>query len=268
MRLSSQQTSPQKTSSMSKQTTSPDPAALEARDLRLYRLKITIDDTDPPIWRRLEVHAGMEMDSLATAIETVFGWSGEHMGEFNVKGRTIGDDDGWSGAEPDLGPLEDIFGRIQKIKTRAGSKTEKQRRAAELFAAHDLTQERTDANEPGAAHEARDVPTLGDLVPRVRTKFTYTYDFGDDWKHLIEVEKIAPAEPGARYPRCTDGARANPIEDCGGPWGFAELVEAAGNSKHERFADLEEWGLAKWDPAKFPVEQANRELARVFRIKK
>ena len=132
----------------------------------------------------------------------------------------------------------------------------------------DIISAQIQGEEDPAEPDEAILSTLSDLVPRVRTKFTYTYDFGDDWKHLIEVEKIAPAEPGVRYPRCTDGARANPIEDCGGPWGFVELVEAAGNSKHERFADLEEWGLAKWNPAKFPVEQAHRELARVFQIEK
>jgi hypothetical protein len=63
------------------------------------------------------------------------------------------------------------------------------------------------------------------------------------------------------------GARANPIEDCGGLWGYNSLVEAAGNPDHERYADLEEWGMEKWDPEKFSVEEADRKLARVFRRK-
>jgi hypothetical protein len=55
---------------MSKQKPSRDSGEIEPRDLRVYRLKITLRDTDPPIWRRLEVYAGIEMDSLATAIDT------------------------------------------------------------------------------------------------------------------------------------------------------------------------------------------------------
>src|SRR5439155_25017414 len=61
---------------MSKQKSSPGSPEIDPRDLRIYRLKITLGDTDPPIWRRLEVYAGMEMDNLATALDTVFGWSG------------------------------------------------------------------------------------------------------------------------------------------------------------------------------------------------
>jgi hypothetical protein len=54
----------------------------------------------------------------------------------------------------------------------------------------------------------------------VRAKVVYVYDFGDDWRHDIVVEKIVPAEPGVAYPRCTGGQRAAPPEDCGGIWAF------------------------------------------------
>ena len=248
---------------MSKKKSSDGSPEIDPRDLRIYCLKITVGDTDPPIWRRLEVYAGMEMDSLATAIDTVFGWSGEHLGEFNIKGRSIGDDGEWRLDEPDR--LEAPFKQLRKLLQGRASDEQKREQARELL---ESMGSKFQAAEDSSEQDDAGVPTLSDLVPRVRTKFTYTYDFGDDWKHLIEVEKIAPAEPGVRYPRCTDGARANPIEDCGGPWGFADLLAAAGHPEHERFGDLEEWGLAKWDPAKFSVEKSDRALARLFRLKK
>src|SRR3546814_15131316 len=34
---------------------------------------------------------------------------------------------------------------------------------------------------------------IGKLVERGITSFTYTYDFGDDWRHRIEIEEIIPA---------------------------------------------------------------------------
>jgi len=60
-----------------------------------------------------------------------------------------------------------------------------------------------------------------------RAKVVYRYDFGDDWRHDIAVEKIIPAEPGVAYPRCAGGRRDAPPEDCGGIWVF-----------NEQFADL------------------------------
>jgi hypothetical protein len=64
---------------------------------------------------------------------------------------------------------------------------------------------------------------LAQVAAAERAKVVYAYDFGDDWRHDIVVEKIVPAEPGIAYPRCTGGRRAAPPEDCGGIWAFNEL---------------------------------------------
>ena len=56
-----------------------------------------------------------------------------------------------------------------------------------------------------------------------KAKVVYVYDFGDDWRHDIVVEKIAPAEPGVAYPRCTGGRREAPPENCGGISAFNEF---------------------------------------------
>ncbi len=63
---------------------------------------------------------------------------------------------------------------------------------------------------------------LAQVAAAERAKVVYSYDFGDDWRHDIVVEKIEPAEPGVAYPRCTGGRRAAPPEDCGGIWAFNE----------------------------------------------
>ena len=64
--------------------------------------------------------------------------------------------------------------------------------------------------------------TLAQVAGAERAKVVYSYDFGDDWRHDIVVEKIIPAEPGVAYPRCTGGRRDGPPEDCGGIWAFDE----------------------------------------------
>jgi hypothetical protein len=61
------------------------------------------------------------------------------------------------------------------------------------------------------------------------TRFLYTYDFGDRWQHDILIEKASPAGVMKARPACTAGKRNCPPEDCGGPWGYDELIEVLAN---------------------------------------
>ena len=88
----------------------------------------------------------------------------------------------------------------------------------------------------------------------------FTYDFGDNWEHTVLLEKILAPEPGTHYPRCISGKRNCPPEDCGGPWGYADLLEALANPKHPRHADMIEWTGGDHDPEEFDVEDANARL--------
>lgn len=102
-------------------------------------------------------------------------------------------------------------------------------------------------------------------APRAGDRLSYTYDFGDDWEHDILVEAVTPAEPGAAYPRCLTGSRACPPEDCGGIWGYEELVEILGDPEHDEHDERLEWlGLDsadQFDPAAFDPAEVNSDLA-------
>lgn len=69
----------------------------------------------------------------------------------------------------------------------------------------------------------------------------YTYDFGDDWVHTVKLEKILPREEGVDYPHCVKGKRACPPEDCGGPWGYMQLLEVLADPRHEEYEETLEW---------------------------
>ena len=51
---------------------------------------------------------------------------------------------------------------------------------------------------------------LSDVVQAEDSQFPYDYDFGDNWQHVLEVEKALPPEEPIRYPVCLAGARACP----------------------------------------------------------
>lgn len=107
---------------------------------------------------------------------------------------------------------------------------------------------------------------LSQIAPVEKSKFRYEYDFGDDWHHLVVVEKIAPVERGKIYPVCLAGKRACPPEDCGGPWGYSEFLEAISNPEHEQHEELLGWIGGEFDPETFDVAEVNEEIrARILR---
>lgn len=69
----------------------------------------------------------------------------------------------------------------------------------------------------------------------------YIYDFGDNWKHTIQLEKILPREKDIVYPVCIDGKRACPPEDCGGTWGYEKFLEIIMDPGHESYQEMLAW---------------------------
>jgi hypothetical protein len=98
-------------------------------------------------------------------------------------------------------------------------------------------------------------------------KLRYEYDFGDGWDHDIIVEAVQPAEQDVAYPRCVAGKRSCPPEDCGGIWGYYELLNTLANPRHENHAQMLWWlGIsspADFDPDRFDLDEANSYLARI-----
>lgn len=98
---------------------------------------------------------------------------------------------------------------------------------------------------------------LDQLVGKPKDKLFYKYDFGDGWEHELLVEKITPMDPTATYPRCLAGKRSCPPEDCGGPWGYADLLQALTDPSHERHAELVEWIGNEFHPERFDAGAVN-----------
>jgi len=98
------------------------------------------------------------------------------------------------------------------------------------------------SEDPGFGNEPdRDETraTLLQVAPETGAQFGYEYDFGDSWEHEVTVEKILPAGSGAATAAlCLDGARACPPEDCGGIWGYANLLKILRNPKHPEHKGL------------------------------
>ena len=166
----------------------------------VFQLKITLQDTKPPIWRRVLVDGSATLDHLHEVIQAAFGWWNYHLHEFEI-GRTR-----YGVPDPD----EDW------------------------------------GEPPRDEHRTR-----LDAVASEGSTFRYTYDFGDGWEHRVVVEKVLPASTVATVPACIDGRRACPPEDCGGTWGYRELLEILADRKHPEHVERRDWLGRPFDPEVF-----------------
>ena len=97
--------------------------------------------------------------------------------------------------------------------------------------------------------------------------FTYRYDFGDDWQHLIIVEEIddAPGEDPAGSAWIIDGARACPPEDVGGTPGYLHFLETLQNAPDsEEARELRDWAGGDFNPELFDRHAANAAITRML----
>lgn len=90
-----------------------------------------------------------------------------------------------------------------------------------------------------------------DAIASEGSTFRYTYDFGNGWEHRVAVEKVLPASSVATVPACVDGRRACPPEDCGGTWGYRELLEILADPDHPEHDERAEWLGRPFDPEAF-----------------
>jgi len=110
---------------------------------------------------------------------------------------------------------------------------------------------------------------LSEIFSKKGQKYTYIYDFGDDWTHKITLEKILPKISG--FPTCIAGEGKCPPEDCGGVHGFENMKRVLTDKNDEEYREYVEWlGLKPgeiWDSEEFDVVETNRMLLECFATK-
>ncbi|MFP4144197.1 MAG: plasmid pRiA4b ORF-3 family protein [Phycisphaeraceae bacterium] len=215
----------------------------------IYQIRVDLRDTKPPIWRRLLVPGEITLGQLHEIIQIAMDWTNSHLHQFRLKDKALKD-------LTALGRLAEEE-RWDELRTAASGER--------LFA----PREDPFGDPLDLDGEDEDAVTLAELHPQGRRKLIYEYDFGDGWEHLIKVEKVlAPDDlkPGVEPPACLTGRLAAPPEDCGGVWGYYELLDALDDPDHPEHDDLRGWmGLEEeedLDPDTFDLEEINAELAR------
>jgi hypothetical protein len=90
----------------------------------------------------------------------------------------------------------------------------------------------------------------------------YVYDFGDDWRHEVVLEKIVTSEAPTK-PICLGGERRCPPEDVGGPHGYHEFLEVIFQPGHEEFDHFRGWAGEDFHAEQFDVKVVNEILDRM-----
>jgi hypothetical protein len=194
------------------------------------RLKITLLESKPKIWRRVEVNSGLTLHELHYVIQCVFEWDDDHLYHFLV---------------PPGGKL-----------------TRKAMREATRY--HVLPPDPVFGDEFESDRPA-DETMLGQVFTGDCKQIVYEYDFGDSWQHLVKLEKRTPGGDQEHLPVCLAGENAAPLDDMGGIYGYYEWLEAMQNPGHGMHAQAVEWLGADFDPARFDLHEVNKRLSAEFR---
>ncbi len=99
-----------------------------------------------------------------------------------------------------------------------------------------------------------------DLLKKEKDKIIYEYDFGDGWEHDIILEKIETNVRDKYIPTCLDGKNNCPPEDCGGIWGYSDMLEILKHPEHEEYEEYIEWLGEEFDPKYFDKVEINELL--------
>jgi hypothetical protein len=202
--------------------------------MKAYRIKITLRNSNPLIWRRIIVPAEITFKRLHDVIQVAMGWRNYHLYDFNIKEENLR-----VTCDEEAIAEYDFYSKIKLTK----------------------------ANDPqGYIAKLLEIkPKLSDKIKidRYLTDYKaveYIYDFGDYWKHSILLEEIVEDYEYA-YPICLDGEGACPPEDVGGILEYEEFLDIMKDEKHPEHKKLKEWASNNYYKETFDINDINHRMA-------
>lgn len=185
-------------------------------------LKVTLEIGQHSVWRRITVPVNITFPQLHQVLQTVFSWQDSHLHTFNIYEKK--EDGSMVQDRPSLQLVSD--------------------EAAFSF-------------EGTIPMQLEKGIRVKDYLPAV---IVYAYDFGDDWRHTIEVERVID-DYTLNYPICEDGEGSAPPEDVGGEPGYEEFLAVIEDPDHPDHEELQEWGRMQ-GYQNFDIREINRLLKK------
>lgn len=157
----------------------------------IYQFKVALLNIKPPVWRRLQIDGETSFKQLHKILQIAFDWEDYHLHGFFVR-------------KTNQESLQHPYISIGPKDPDAGCS--------------DFDYEESSQK-------------ISDWFKAEKDKIVYIYDFGDNWKHEIVLEKIFSPEPNVLYPLCIKVMREAPEEDCG------RSIEIGGTSRNDEMKD-------------------------------
>src|SRR5450759_1911161 len=66
------------------------PRKIESVPTVIYQIKVTLKDSKPPIWRRIQVRGDVTLAQFHTILQLVMGWGDYHLHAFRLGGMEYG----------------------------------------------------------------------------------------------------------------------------------------------------------------------------------
>jgi hypothetical protein len=198
----------------------------------LLRVRVHLINSDPEIWRLVEVDGNLPLDQVHAVVQTVIGWEDSHLHLF-------------TDTDPDA-----------VSRRRNWSHTER-RWGSEFL------RDNNDSILPEEEVTLREVLT-------VDSPLFYEYDLGDSWIHRIDLIETLPRTPTDPVATVIRGERACPLEDSGGIHGYQELLGILADPLHPEHDDRLDWvhwirrTRTPFDPALFDIDAVNTTLRQQF----
>ncbi len=100
---------------------------------------------------------------------------------------------------------------------------------------------------------------------RETRRFVYRYDFGDNWRHIVEIEEWLALDDTPRFAACLDAARARPPADVGGVSGFEAFLEILSDPLGAEHTEMKRWCGGHFDPEWFDLGWVDRDVRHALR---
>lgn len=187
--------------------------------MKAYQIKIELLDSNPLIWRRVIIPADVTFKRLHDTIQFSMDWWDRHLFKFEFpqeKLRITND--------------EEAYEEFKFFQGKYKGKALTKHNDPDGFIARTLE---TVIRQPQTVKIDR-------YLVKYKT-ITYVYDFGDNWRHKIELEQVID-DYGFGYPTILEGEGACPPEDVGGIPAYQEFLRIWNNTKHPENEEMRQWG--------------------------